>query len=264
MNRKAGFDEVMIVNPSEPGSYPNQGVRLMRFAQAPDIGYYAEPPDVYAGYGANDSYGFYAQAPEGYGYYGEPPDAYGYYSEPPEGYGYYGEEPYLSEEPVYGEPDPYGYYGGVSEMGGWGEPDPYGQYQPVGYFAEEYPMGYYGQEYPMAGYAEGYPLGYYSQEPPVGQYEPLGYYGQVPEMVGYGQEYPGVGYYGEPDMSGYVRDANPTFNPGCPLPTNVAGFGEAPTLEGYMKPATVNPTCDQFSPQPGTQPGLPDAFKALW
>ena len=64
----------------------------------------------------------------------------------------------------------------------------------------------------------------------------------MPEMVGYGQyeplaeDYPGMAYYGEPDISGYVRDMAPTFNPGCPLPTNVAGFDESENLAGYVRP----------------------------
>src|SRR5262249_28573025 len=111
------------------------------------------------------------------------------------------------------------------------------------------------------------PMGYY------GQYEPMGYYGQTPEMPGYAEheplaeDYPLSGYYGEPDMSGYVRETEPTYNPGCPLPTNVSGFGEPiqmDGLEGYIKPTTVNPSCGQFTEQPGPTPGAPEGFKPLW
>jgi hypothetical protein len=104
----------------------------------------------------------------------------------------------------------------------------------------------------------------------MGEPQEPGYYGQVPEMVGYGeyappeQGYPGVGYYGQPDLAGYVRETEPTFNAGCPLPTNVPGFGEAENLEGYVKPTTVNPTCPQFTPQPGPTPSVPETFKPLW
>src|SRR5262245_23506100 len=72
MNGNRGFDEVMIVNPSEA----NGGGRFMRFhyAQPPEMGYYAEPPEMYD--------------------WGEP-DMYGQY----EPVGYYAEDPYLAEDP---------------------------------------------------------------------------------------------------------------------------------------------------------------------
>lgn len=106
----------------------------------------------------------------------------------------------------------------------------------------------------MGHYAEEYPYG------PMGEPQEPGYYGQVPEMVGYG-EYAG---YGEPDLTGYVRETEPTFNAGCPLPTNVPGFGEQENLEAYIKPTTVNPNCPQFTPQPGPTPSVPETFKPLW
>ena len=82
--KRNGFDEVMIVNPSE-----NHGGRTMRFhdAQQPDMGYYGELPQ---------DYGYYAEDPylsQGYGY-GQV-DPYGYYAQPPEMYGW-------------GEPEMYG------------------------------------------------------------------------------------------------------------------------------------------------------------
>jgi hypothetical protein len=236
------FDEVMIVNPSEP----NGGGRLMRFhyGQLPEIGYYAEPQDYgyYAedpylaqgyAYGEVDPYGYYAETPEVYGY-GEP-DIYGQY----EPVGYFAEEPYLAEEipygetDPYGEVDPYGYYAEQPEMYGWGEPDVYGQYEPMGYYGEE---------------------PYLSEEIPYGETEPYGYYAQSPEMYG----------YGEPDISGYVRDTAPTFNAGCPLPTNVSGFGEAQPFEGYVTPTEVSPSCSNFTPQPGATASVPETFKPLW
>ena len=138
----------------------------------------------------------------------------------------------------YGEPPDYGYYGEAPDYGYYAEPPDYGEYEPVGYFAEEQPYGWYGEPGEMVGY---------------GQYEPL-------------SEYPhGVGHYGEPDISGYVRQVPvPPFNPGCPMPTNVAGFAEAEPFAGYTRPATVNPTCGQFTPQPGITEQVPETFRPLW
>ena len=206
--------------------------------------------------------------PPNMGYYGEPPENYGYYGEDPYGayagapYGYYGAGPYgeYAESP-YGEPDVNGYYGyGQPNM--YGNPG-YGEYEPVGYLAEEQPVGSYGED----PYGEQDHMGLYGEPNPS---NPYGYYGQVPEMVGYGEyepmgeEYPSMGYYGEPDMAGYVRDMPPSFNAGCPLPTNVAGFGEAERFAGYMKPAHVSPTCQQFTAPPSTSGPLPDTFRPLW
>jgi hypothetical protein len=139
----------------------------------------------------------------------------------------------------------------------------YGQYEPV---------GWYGQAPEMSGYGQYEPVGWYGQAPEMsgyGQYEPVGWYGQAPEMPGYGQYEPlAEGYqeaaYGEPDFAAYVRDARPSFNPGCPMPTNVAGFEETPPLEGYVRPRPVTPTCERFTPEPGPSPSPPDTFKALW
>ena len=94
---RGSFDEVMIVDPSEPGRYAPQGVRLMPFHRGP--------------------MGFYAQSPELSGY-AEPPEFAGY-AEPPE-YGYYAQEPNVA----YGEEMPVAGYGAEPrEMVGWGEPD---------------------------------------------------------------------------------------------------------------------------------------------
>ena len=167
----------------------------------------------------------YAQPPE-MGYYGEPPQDYGYYAEEP----YLAEDPYLAEYYPYGEVDPLGYYGEA--------PETYGEYEPVGYYAEEP----YLAEDPLAEYY------------PYGEVDPLGYYGETPEMYG----------WGEPEISGYVRDVPPTFNAGCPMPTNVAGFGEAQPLEGYVRPGEVSPVCKDFTPQPGPTPLVPETFRPLW
>ena len=106
-------------------------------------------------------------------------------------------------------------------------------------------------------------MGYYGEDPN----QAMGYYGQAPEMVGYGEpefaeEYPGVAY-GEPDYAGYVRESDGNYNPGCPLPTNVNGY-EGEGYAGYSRPATVNPSCDQVTPQPGSAPLAPETFKPLW
>jgi hypothetical protein len=229
MNQNRGFDEVMIVNPNDPRVRSSEGVRLMQYnyAEPPEMGYYAEPPEM--------------------GYYGQPPEM-GYYAEPE--MGYYAEP---SEMGYYAQPPGMGYYGQFPEMGYYGG-------QPVGYFADEPPLGYYGEDPPIGAYAE---------DPT------MGYYGAMPEMVGYGEDplaeaYPDMGYYGEPDMSGYVRDTAPAFNPGCPLPTNVAGYGEsdpygeAELMAGYTRPNEVSPSCEQFTPQPGPTPSVPETFKPLW
>ena len=164
----------------------------------------------------------------------------GWYAEPPE-MGYYGElDP---THGYYGEPE-MGYYGEPPEMGYYGEPPEMGQYEPVGYYADEQPMGWYGQAPEMVGY---------------GDYEPLA---QYPESYG---------YYAEPEMSGYVRQTSaPSYNPGCPIPTNVNGYGEAEQFAesdpfaGYQRPATVNATCGQFTAQPGVSDFVPETFRPLW
>src|SRR5262245_1081055 len=272
MKDTRGFDEVMIVNPHDPRFDTTRGVRLMRFhyAQPPGMGHYAAP-DPYG-------YGYYRQDPYHYGV-GDP---YGYYAQPPQmppyaGSAFFGQAPY---EPGYGktQPEPVGYYADESPYAPIGEPQ-----EPVGYVAEEYPIGCYGEDYPATGYGEDYPatgygedypMGYYADEypyGPMGEPQEPGYYGQVtPEMVGYGeyappeQGYLGVGYYGEPDLGRYVREIEPTFNAGCPMPTNVAGLEEQENLEGYIKPRTVNATCQQFTPEPGRTTSASELFKPLW
>lgn len=242
------FNEVMIVNPSDPRLGLNQGVRLMP-SYYPPMGYY--------------------------GYYAEPPDQYGYFAEAPPG------------AELYGMGDPYGYYGYYAEapeMVGWG--DPYGYY---GYYGEDYPMaeayepmGWYGEAPPgqeIYGYGE--PMsppgseiyGYGEPMPPSGS-EIYGYGESMPpsgsEIYGYGETMPpgseiyGYNEYPDPSMSGYVRETRPTFNARCGCPTNVRGLGEDPRLEGYVKPSTVNASCGQFTPQPGSPASEPDTFKPLW
>ena len=273
MKRENQFDEVMIVNPSQGGTNSEQRVRLMRFHNT-------IPPE-FSGYAEPEPYGYYAE-PEPYGYYGEVDPAMGYYAEIDPAMSYYGEvDPTMG---YYGEVDPtMGYYGQVDPAMGY-----YGQVDPaVGYYGEVDPtIGYYGEVDPAYGYyaqAPGFaddvgvwdgcghigykpasdePVGYFAEE------QPVGYYGQAPEMVGYGEpefaeESPGVAYYGEPNYAGYVRENDSAFNPGCPLPINVNGFDEG-EFAGYARPASVNPSCDQMTPQPGSAPSPPDAFKPLW
>lgn len=273
MKRENQFDEVMIVNPSQGGTNSEQRVRLMRFHNT-------IPPE-FSGYAEPDPYGYYAE-PEPYGYYGEVDPTMGYYSEVDPAMGYYAEvDPAM------------GYYGQVDPtMAYYGEVDPtmayYGQGDPaMGYYGEvDAAYGHYAQAPELAGFnawdgcghsgyqpAGGEPVGYFAEEQPVGYYgedpgQPVGYYGQAPEMVGYGEpefaeEYPGVSYYGEPDYAGYVRETDSAFNPGCPLPTNVNGFDEG-EFAGYARPASVNPSCDQMTPQPGSASSTPDTFKPLW
>ncbi len=181
-----------------------------------------------------------------------------FYAEAPESYGYFREDPYLSQELPYGEVDPYGGYDEPPELGVYGEPELYGETEP-GY--SEYEPGYFAEEYPV---------GYFAEDSPYGEYEPMGYYGQMPEMVGYGQyeplaqPYAEVAGYAEPEFAGYVRDVEPPFNAGCPMPTNVAGLDQGTQLEGYVRPTTVNATCERFAPQPGLPPALPETFRPLW
>ncbi len=194
-----------------------------------------------AGEGANVMQFHYTP---GYGYYAAGP--YGYYAQPWEGaqwgepdvqpVGYYADDPYG----YYADNYSMGYYGEPVDVSQWGEPD----VQPVGYYADD-PYGYYADEQPM---------GYYADE----------YYGDVPEMVGWGEPETPMGYYGEPPIEGYVRDVPPTFNAGCPMPTNVAGFGDQNHFDGYVKPSTVNATCQNFAPQPGTAGEVPETFRPLW
>jgi hypothetical protein len=276
---KHTFDEVMIVNPSEPGAgsrgaamrfhYAEAPPEYGYYAEAPEYGYYAEPEYGYAEpevgyYGEAPEYGWYGQAPE-YGYYGEGPEfaepEYGYYAEDPYGEDPYGEDPYgedpYGEDPYgedpYGE-EPYGYAEG-SEFADWGETEP-------GY-AEPDPVGYFAQEQPMAGYAKDPSLAWGEASSP--QFAAHGW-GQVPEMVGYGPmgEAP-LEYYGEPELAAYVRDVRaPAFNAGCPMPTNTVGGYEESPLEGYVKPTPVSPRCESFATQPGPTPAVPETFKPLW
>ena len=299
MKRENQYDEVMIVNPGQGRTNSEQRVRLMRFHNVfpPQMGGFAEP-EAYGYYAEPEAYGYYSE-PERYGYFAESPYSspaqnVGYYAEADPAYGYYGEvDPPLS---YYGEADPaYGYYGETDPpLGYYGGAHPaygyYGEAEPaLSYYGGADPAyGYYGERPEFAvpgygggplGYAEPEPVGYLAEETPIGYHGEeamrMGYYGQ-PEMVAYGEaeqqfaeEYPGVAEYGDPEFSepefagygDYTRDMPPAFNAGCPLPTNLSGYEG---YEGYATPATVNPTCDTMTSQPGTSPSVPETFKPLW
>ncbi len=251
MKRKQDFDEVMIVNPCDLRSNNQQPITLMRFHQVPDMGYYAEPPEL----------GYYGEVPQAYGYYSEPPDA-GNFAEPPE-LGWYAQAP--DAYTGYAQAPELGYYAEYPEIGYYAAPvNGYPGYQGYAAYSQPAEMAYYAEPPEVAEYSE--PVEYYAEEYP-GQ---AAGYAQMPEMVGYNEyeplseDYPGVADYGEPDMAGYVREGPPPYNPGCPMPTNVAGFGESVPLEGYVKPGTVNASCDQFIPQPGPTAAVPDTFRPLW
>ena len=260
MKHNRGYDEVMIVNPYDPQS-TNQQTNLMTFHATPEMGYYAAPTD----------YGYYADSPEMMGYYAAEPGAYGYYADQPE-MGWYADSPemmgYYAAEPgaygYYADQPEMGWYADSPEMGYYGDPG-YGYYpQPestYGYYGEP-AMGYYGDQFD--------PVGYYADE------RPMGWYADAPDMSGYADDplsdYPeGVGYYAQPGMAGYVRQTDtPSYNPGCPIPTNVAGYGEqeqfsdGDPFSGYQRPKSVNASCEQFTPQPGVSDFVPETFKPLW
>ncbi len=246
MKRRRGYDEVMIVNPGPPGDGSEEGARLMQFGYGPyGLGYYADP----------------------YGYYEAPP---GGYAAPPSGYA----APYAGYEA------PYGYYA-EPQPGGWGSvpAQPGGELE----YAEDDPFGYWGAGYGDDGYGYGYGYGanqleadpYAYAEP----YDPSGGYGWYAEddmgEDDFGEDEFGEGEFGEGEFaeddptagygySGYVRGGQSPFNAGCPIPTNVAGFGEAETVEGYGPPPRVGATCDRFTAQGGGPAEAPETFRPLW
>jgi len=207
-------------------------------------------------------------------------------------FSYYGQPPMnyapAPEMGYYGGP-PYGYYG-YDATGQMGYPG-YGPPEPVGYYAEETPLGYYGHPYAgdpyahMNGYAGYAPQGYgqvgddygnpygnpYGAEADAAYGDPYGDPYGNPWGTPYGDEPQGMGEefsddindYGEQEMSGYVRDVPPSFNAGCPMPTNV-GMGAADTLEGYVRPSDVSPTCRDFAPASKSTATLPETLKPLW
>jgi hypothetical protein len=183
-------------------------------------------------YAAPTDYGYYADSPEMMGYYAAEPGAYGYYADQPE-MGWYADSPEMG---YYGDPG-YGYYSEPG-IGYYGD-----QHEPIGYYADEWPMGWYGDSPDLAGY---------------GDYQPFSDYGDE------------MSYYAQPEMAGYVRQTAPVFNPGCPIPTNVAGYSEGEQFAaeepfaGYQRPMTVNASCGQFTPQPGVSDSMPDTFRPLW
>lgn len=186
------------------------------------------------------------EAPE-FGYYAEPPEL-GYYGEPE--LAYYGEGPELG---YYAEPAELGYYGEPPYLGYYGEP-PY-----LGGYAEGPELGYYGEPAELGYYGEPADLGYYAEPADLGYYV-----AEAPEMVGYHEYEPlGEDPLAEAELNGYVRPERRRFNPGCPLPTNVAGFAEGP-LDGYVPPRPVNPRVTHFTPPVAGGGNTPDTFRPLW
>src|SRR5262245_14648457 len=131
MRDRRGFDEVMIVNPSTPGSGSSEGVIRMRFHYAPQVGY----PGTYGYYG-EDPYGN-----AGIGHYGEPPDMSGWGAAEPVGY-------YTQEQPM-----------------GWYAEDP-----SMAYYGDDPSVAYYGDDQSMAYYGEDPSVAYYGDDPSVAYY----------------------------------------------------------------------------------------------
>lgn len=251
------FDEVMIVNPYDPGSQL-QGAKFMQFHYVPGYGYYQAPA----------GYGYYA-APDyaNYGYYGQQfppqPNEYGYVAVPQYGtvpeYQQYAEYPEYAEYPDQpGYPQyagyPYAAYPTYAEYPEYAEYPDYAEYPEYSGYAPgyaEYPI--YAQN-PAATYAE-YPT---APVPPEYAEVPPDYpqYAENPEMVGWGEAAP-------QEFDGYQRARSAPFNPGCMLPTNVNGYGEMGAMSGYMPPTTPNPTCNQFTGS-ATTPNVTDPFRPLF
>ena len=114
---KPSFDEVMIVNPAEPGA--NQGVRLMRFLSSRPIrdGLLRGGARTLTATTANRTLGYYGDVSGPYGYYGEQRPRTVYYGEAPEpirllrpalDHGYYGKPGLRLLRP---SSRAYGYYG---------------------------------------------------------------------------------------------------------------------------------------------------------
>ncbi|MFN0172620.1 MAG: hypothetical protein ACKV22_40085 [Bryobacteraceae bacterium] len=273
MPQRRNFDEVMIVNPYDPGS--QEGATTMNFFRPrgyPRAPGYPPPPHAYPPPGAPypgppmmapsmyPPQGFAPPPPEEFGYYGEPA---GYYAEAPE-YGYYG-------EPIayYAEAPEYGYYGepadyAVAEAPEYGY---YGEMEPVGYYAESPELVGWGVgEDPtgmgctcntggrMQGYADYSGYGrYVPDEPPrsipnvVAATNLNGYMGESPEYsgAGYGETEYGEPEYGEPEYG------EPEYGE--------ADYGET-AYDGYVAPADISPTCTSFT-SPATKEFVPEHFR---
>jgi hypothetical protein len=224
--------------------------------------YYGEAPDM-GEFGELEPVGYFAegpgfdQAPElvgwgGYGYAEDPLGYYGY-AEDPLGYGGYAEEPYgyygYAEDPYGYAEDPYGYYAYAE--------DPYGYAEDPLAYAED-PYGY--AEDPLA-YAED-PYGY-AEDPLAYAEDPYGY-AEDPSLA-YAEDPYG---YAEDTYGAYVAE-RPLPNPACIVATNLSGFdeteyGEPVDLGAYVSPSTVNPSCSNFVPQPGSPPPVPETFRPLF
>lgn len=228
------------------------------------------PPPLVAGYFAEapDQMGYVYEAPEMMGYYGEMPDAVGYVYEAPEmnGYGAYGVG-YVADPPpgfvegygYYAEaPESVGYYAEAPEFAGVGYV--YEAPDPIGYYAEGPEMGYYAEAPDQMGYYAEAPdqMGYYAEAPEMGYYAEapeMGYYGEAPDMMGY-DEAPEMGYFAEAPFEGYVRERDPGARV-VPL-ENVNG------VEGYYRPRSINPTCDNIRPAEDEPRPSAGWFQPLW
>jgi hypothetical protein len=188
--------------------------------------------------------------PSAFGYFHQPPEAaygYGYGYPAPAGYGYYA-WPFAETDELadYAEDDPYG------EADEYGETDEYGEADEYGDYAEDDPYGFYAEDDPYGEYADD----------DLAEADEYGAFAEAgPEMVGYGEDE--LGEY-DPSLGAYVRDMDPAFNAGCPMPTNLAAYGEADDYAGYVRPGTVNARVQSFTPQPGATPGVPPTFAPLW
>lgn len=289
--RRPGFDEVLIVNPHDPSRdmpltipffrSPFAGVIDPRLSAETTMGYFSEspfPPGYPPGFAAGpEPIGYYAADPlAGYGGWGEPnygeylpgfaeypytmgnpwagPAGYGYadpsfgYADPTMGYA----DPSMGyADPTMGAyaADPFAAYAADPMMGAYADPSmgAYGEWGDVGDVAEWGAYDGYGD---VGGYGA------------FGEYADYGDYGDIAEMD-HMQGYDGMDdYAAEPGVQGYVRDVPSPHNAGCPLPTNVNGFGDV-GLEGYQRPRGVNPRVTSFT-SPDLPPSSPEAFRPLW
>jgi hypothetical protein len=239
--------------------------------QAPGVsGYFAEAPDQMGYvYETPETVGYVYEAPEAMGDYGEMPEAVGYIYEAPEVMGYgspYGVG-YVADPPP-GFVEGFGYYAETPEVG-----YVYEAPETVGYFAEapefagmgyvyEAPdqMGYYAEAPELTGYGETPEMGYFAEAPDQMGYvyeapDQMGYYAEAPEVMGYGEPQE-MGYFAEAPVEGYVRERE-TSSRVVPL-ENISG------VEGYYRPRTVNPSCENIRPAEEEFKPSSGWFQPLW
>jgi hypothetical protein len=174
--------------------------------------------------------------------------------------------------PTYGYADDWSEYHENAEPQGYNEYPDYPQAPAYAEYPDVPPQAYAEYpEVPPAAYAEypdyAPPPGYaeysdyaeypnYAEAPEYPGYSEYADYADSPEMVGWGEA---------PDdqMGGYQRARSARYNPGCMLPTNVNGYGEMGGMSGYMRKATGNPSCNQFT-GPAVEPNVTDPFRPLF